>query len=156
MGIDGCILPCNYIPTKFWNISINPVYLTVPPSIQLLPGGDNYSDPYQYSSVMPILEFNLNKIIDYVLSLFFALHVREITIHIAACIRSSFLLLLQSSVLFYQYTEVCLSSCLLTNIWIFASLGLLWIILWNFYRSLFVANCFHFLLINNHWYNFKS
>lgn len=89
MGIDGCILPCNYIPTKFWNISINPVYLTVPPSIQLLPGGDNYSDPYQYSSVMPILEFNLNKIIDYVLYLFSLLYMLE---------RSPFILLHVSEV----------------------------------------------------------
>lgn len=70
MGFDRHILLCNYIPTKFWNISINPVYLTAPPSIQLLPEGDNCSDPYQYSLVLPILEFHLNKITDYALSLF--------------------------------------------------------------------------------------
>lgn len=70
MGFDRCILIllCNYIPTKFWNVSINPVYLTVPPSIRVLSEGNNYSDPCQYSLVLPILEFHLNKITNYALS----------------------------------------------------------------------------------------
>ena len=39
----GCIPLCNYIPTKIWNISINPMYLEVSPSSQLLPGTQSSS-----------------------------------------------------------------------------------------------------------------
>lgn len=124
MGFDRHILLCNYIPTKFWNISINPVYLTAPPSIQLLPEGDNCSDPYQYSLVLPILEFHLNKITDYALSLFSLfnmferspftlLHVSEVSSFCCCCRVVVYFITIPKSV----YPVVCWQTFGFSQVW---------------------------------------
>lgn len=62
-------------------------------------------------------------------------HVLEMPIYVATCISSLFPSV-QSSILFDEYNQVCLSIYMLTDIWILASSGLLWMmILGNSYRT---------------------
>lgn len=112
MHFDRCILLCNYILTIFWNISINPVYLTVSPSIQLLPGGNNYADPYHRSLVLPILEFHINKIIDYVLSFPYSTCFRDH--HSCCCIYQKFV-----PFFFFFFAESCSISSIYQNLFIY-------------------------------------
>lgn len=67
VSFDRCTPLYNHIPTKLWNNSINPVYLPVSPSRQLLPGGTNCSDFYQYGLVGSILELHISKITENIL-----------------------------------------------------------------------------------------